>query len=66
MRNQFDTLDETPQDDDDFDTRKSRTTHNGSKSFVDQKGRYKGDIDPVTKLRNGNGVYTYTNPFFQY
>ena len=25
-----------------------------------------GDIDPVTKLRNGNGVYTFENPYFQY
>ena len=63
MRNQFETLDETPQDDEDFDPRKSKESNNG-KHFIDQKGRYKGDIDPVTKLRNGNGVYTYTNAFF--
>jgi hypothetical protein len=25
-----------------------------------------GDLDPVTKLRNGDGVYTFENPFFQY
>ena len=30
------------------------------------KDRYVGDIDPVTKLREGQGCYTYTNPFFQY
>lgn len=30
------------------------------------KDRYVGDIDPVTKLRNGKGTYTYPNPFFQY
>jgi hypothetical protein len=23
-----------------------------------------GDIDPKTKLRNGQGTYTYTNPYF--
>lgn len=28
--------------------------------------RYVGDIDPVTKLRCGEGVYTYENQFFQY
>lgn len=28
--------------------------------------RYVGDIDPVTKLRNGQGVYTFENPYFQY
>ena len=32
-----------------------------------QKDRYVGDIDPVTKLRHGEGTYTYSeNPFFQY
>jgi hypothetical protein len=32
-----------------------------------QKDRYVGDIDPVTKLRHGDGTYTYQeNPFFQY
>lgn len=33
-----------------------------------QKDRFVGDIDPVTKLRNGQGCYTYIeeNPFFQY
>lgn len=30
------------------------------------KGRFKGDTDPVTKLRNGTGTYTYTNNYFQY
>jgi len=30
------------------------------------KDRYVGSIDPVTKLREGQGCYTYTNPFFQY
>ena len=28
------------------------------------KDRYVGGIDPVTKLRNGQGTYTYTNPYF--
>jgi hypothetical protein len=32
-----------------------------------QKDRYVGDIDPVTKLRHGDGTYTFQeNPFFQY
>lgn len=33
-----------------------------------QKDRFVGDIDPVTKLRHGQGCYTYVeeNPFFQY
>lgn len=30
------------------------------------KDRYVGGIDPVTKLRHGQGCYTYTNPYFQY
>lgn len=31
------------------------------------KDRYVGDIDPVTKLRHGQGTYTYhENNFFQY
>jgi len=30
------------------------------------KDRYVGDVDPATKLREGSGVYTYTNAFFQY
>ena len=30
------------------------------------KDRYVGGIDPVSKLRNGHGTYTFTNPFFQY
>ena len=25
-----------------------------------------GDIDPVTKLRHGEGVYTFPNQFLQY
>ena len=25
-----------------------------------------GDLDPVTKLRHGQGVYTYENSYFQY
>lgn len=25
-----------------------------------------GDVDPVSKLRQGTGVYSYTNSFFQY
>ena len=35
--------------------------------YRSQKDRYVGDIDPVTKLRHGQGTYTYQeNPFFQY
>jgi hypothetical protein len=30
------------------------------------KGRYAGGINPATKLREGQGSYTYTNTFFQY
>jgi hypothetical protein len=36
-------------------------------SYKVHKDRYVGQIDPVTKLRHGFGVYTYQeNPFFQY
>lgn len=35
-------------------------------TFENHKGRYQGDIDPSTKLRQGNGTYTYTNTYFQY
>lgn len=35
-------------------------------SYQVNKDRYVGDIDPATKLRNGQGCYTYTNPYFQY
>lgn len=38
----------------------------GNLTFKVTKDRYVGAIDPVTKLRNGQGTYTYTNPFFQY
>ena len=34
--------------------------------FQQIKGRYQGGIDPATKLRNGEGTYSYTNSFFQY
>ena len=34
--------------------------------FEEHKGRYQGDIDPKTKLRQGKGTYTYTNTYFQY
>lgn len=30
------------------------------------KDRYVGQIDPETKLRQGRGVYTYSNAYFQY
>lgn len=30
------------------------------------KDRYVGEVDPTTKLRNGQGCYTYVNPYFQY
>lgn len=38
----------------------------GEHEFRITKDRYVGDIDPVTKLRHGQGCYTYTNPYFQY
>ena len=38
----------------------------GDLEFKVTKDRYVGDIDPVTKLRHGQGTYTYTNPYFQY
>ena len=28
------------------------------------KDRYVGDLDPATKLRHGEGTYTYPNAFF--
>ncbi len=34
--------------------------------YQTNRDRYVGDIDPKTKLRNGQGCYTYTNPYFQY
>ena len=34
--------------------------------YKQTKDRYVGGIDPVTKLRQGHGCYTFTNPFFQY
>ena len=34
--------------------------------YKETKDRYVGQIDPVSKLRQGNGCYTFTNPFFQY
>ena len=36
----------------------------GDLEFKVTKDRYVGDIDPVTKLRHGQGTYTYTNPYF--
>lgn len=33
---------------------------------TDFKDRYVGDIDPITKMRQGLGTYTYPNAFFQY
>ena len=38
----------------------------GKYDYVYSKDRYVGDLDPVTKLRHGEGVYTFENPFFQY
>eukprot|EP00347_Sterkiella_histriomuscorum_P017342 403349752 len=38
----------------------------GQYEFQQTKDRYFGQIDPVTKLRNGEGIYTYENAFFQY
>ena len=32
--------------------------------YMVTKDRYVGGIDPVTKLRHGQGTYTYTNPYF--
>lgn len=41
--------------------------HLQSLEYRSQKDRYVGDIDPVTKLRHGEGTYTYQeNRFFQY
>lgn len=38
-----------------------------SSEYKYQKDRYVGQIDPVTKLRQGEGTYTYhENPYFQY
>lgn len=66
---QFEILDETPQDNEE-DTQQLQQTQGtvggADATFKDQKGRYRGDINPVSKLRNGTGTYTYTNPFFQY
>ena len=40
---------------------------NGCEYKQNLKDRYVGDIDPVTKLRHGQGTYTYhENQFFQY
>lgn len=38
----------------------------GEFQFQKNRNRYVGDVDPVTKLRQGRGVYSYSNPFFQY
>jgi len=38
----------------------------GDMEYRVTKDRYVGNIDPVTKLRDGQGCYTYTNPYFQY
>mmetsp|Transcript_2297 Transcript_2297/g.3134 ORF Transcript_2297/g.3134 Transcript_2297/m.3134 type:complete len:81 (+) Transcript_2297:134-376(+) len=38
----------------------------GELVYKSTKDRYVGGIDPVTKLRDGQGTYTFTNPFFQY
>ena len=35
-------------------------------AYKEIKGRYEGQVDPVTKLRVGQGTYTFSNPFFQY
>jgi len=36
--------------------------------MIDQKDRYVGKIDPITKQRHGEGTYYYKdeNPCFQY
>jgi hypothetical protein len=60
----FEVLDETPLEEDRISPDKKETS--AGPRYVDQKDRYKGDIDPATKLRSGTGIYTYTNPFFQY
>lgn len=58
----FEVLDETPLEEDRISPDKKETS--AGPRYVDQKDRYKGDIDPATKLRSGTGIYTYTNPFF--
>lgn len=62
---QFEILDETPQDVEEDRSSPAKIGGEDAK-FKDQKGRYKGEIDPVSKLRTGTGTYTYTNSFFQY
>jgi hypothetical protein len=32
--------------------------------YCEFKGRYAGDVDPMKKIRQGQGAYTYSNPFF--
>lgn len=55
----FESLDETP-----LDLEEERNNTALGHGFQEIKGRFKGDIDPVTKLRNGTGTYTYTNNYF--
>ena len=66
MQSQFESLDETPQEIEEDRNPSPVKPDNSTHQFLEQKDRYKGDIDPVTKLRAGTGTYTYTNPFFQY
>ena len=33
---------------------------------MNNKDRYVGEIDSTTKLRHGQGCYTYSNPHFQF
>ena len=40
------------------------TMIDGELEYKVTKDRYVGQIDPVTKLRHGQGCYTYKNPFF--
>ena len=48
------------------DTFNKQVTVTEGLEYKSTKDRYVGDVDPVTKLREGNGCYTYTNRFFQY
>lgn len=44
----------------------TRVAGTGEHKYQMTKDRYVGGVDPVSKLRHGQGTYTYTNPFFQY
>lgn len=69
--NKFQILNETlaEVDNDDVTTQKVspvKAEAEETAKYQKNKDRYKGDVDPVTKLRTGIGAYTYTNPYFQY